>query len=135
MNFPIGTLVTLPYRPAAETYRVASDPKPDNTTVEPDSYVELELVADPHLTRSARIRFLEAIVPTPAWDIRVDIRTQKHPVATDLTLDQALAYIQTRTPRGLAVVLPSGNLLPAGSSFTMFVSTVKGAQTRLKEKR
>jgi len=68
---------------------------------------------------------------TPAWDMHVDIRTTTDVVASDLTLDEAIDYIDTVGNVGLAVVLPSGSLIAAGTSFHSFVRTLKGAKARL----
>lgn len=68
----------------------------------------------------------------PAWEMRVDIRTKKDVVATNLSLEEALNFITAVTPRGLAVVLPTGALLPAGPSFTMFYGTLMGAKRRME---
>ena len=61
--------------------------------------------------------------------IRVDIRTEKAVLVTGLTLDEAVTYITDNTPRGLAVVLPSGGLLSA-VRFPMWVRSMKGAVAR-----
>ena len=62
--------------------------------------------------------------------MRVDIRNRQGVVKTGLTLDEALAYIDEVTPMGLAVVTPTGGTIPAGTHFSFWVRTMKGAVAR-----
>lgn len=67
----------------------------------------------------------------PAWEMRVDVRSKKTVLATNLTLDEAVAFLESNGTANLAVVLPSGSLINAGTSFHSFVRTLKGAQARI----
>lgn len=63
--------------------------------------------------------------------LRVSIRTNSAVVASDLDIDEALAYITEHTPVGLSVVLPSGGMMQAdGPHFRMWATSLKAAIAR-----